>query len=522
MRGETMETRVSFIEKIPEVNVFTLLEDTTSKFPDRIAIIFEDQRLTFQMLKNRTDRLAGAWHQMGFKKGERIGLMISNHPSYVISYYAALKLGLIIVQINPMYTSRELLEIVNDANVKSLIVEPESYAKIAELPSTIFSHLFLSEKTKGIPGCQSIDELILNSKPLEKASLVSAKNDVAVIQYTGGTTGIKKGAMLTHFNLIANVLQSKDLYGDKMLFGEETILTAIPLYHVYAMTAGMNLGIYIGGTNILVKKFQVDQVLEIIEKYQPTFFPGVPKMYNAFVNHSGIEKHNLKCFKFCSSGSAPLPVEVLRKFESLTGATIGEGYGLSETSPSTHRNPPEGVRKTGSIGVAMPGTLCRIVDDQGNDLPEKTVGELVIKGPQVMLGYWNKPEETKQALRDGWLYTGDLATVDEDGYFYIVGRKKEMIIIGGFNVYPQEIEGVLYEHPDIQEAAVVGVPDPEFGEMAKAFVVPKRGRKLDINDLREYCYSQLTRYKVPRVFEITDSLPRNSVGKLLKRLLVEK
>ncbi|XJZ28866.1 long-chain fatty acid--CoA ligase [Bacillota bacterium Lsc_1132] len=512
----------SFTEKIPELNLYTLLDQTALEFPTRTAIIYEDQQLTYGALKDRVDRLAGAWLQFGCKKGERIGLMISNHPSYCISYYAALKLGLMIVQINPMYTPRELLEIVQDAGLEHLIVEPENFAKIAEFPSALFKNLFLSEASNVIGSCHSIDELIENSEPIEPVCSVSAKTDVAVIQYTGGTTGKKKGAMLTHFNLLANVLQSKALYGEKMLFGDETVLTATPLYHVYGMTAGMNLGIYIGATNILVKKFQVDEVLEIIQKHRTTFFPGVPKMYNAFVNHPDIEKYKLNGFKFCSSGSAPLPVEILKKFERLTGAAIGEGYGLSETSPSTHRNPPDGLRKVGSIGIPLPGTECRIVDENGAELPEKTVGELLIKGPQVMLGYWNKPEETNQALRDGWLYTGDLATVDEDGYFYIVGRKKEMIIIGGFNVYPQEVEGVLYEHPDVQEAAVVGVPDQEFGEMVKAFVVPKAYRTIDLNELREFCYQQLTRYKVQKVFEIVDSLPRNSVGKLLKRMLVEK
>ncbi|MGG5254306.1 long-chain-fatty-acid--CoA ligase [Neobacillus sp. SM06] len=509
--------------EIPEINLYALLDRTTLKFPTQTAIIYKNQLISYQVLKEKVDRLACALLQVGCRKGERIGLMISNHPSYVTAYYAALKLGLIIVQVNPMYTPRELLEIFQDAGVEHLVVEPENYAKIAELPSFIFKNVFLSEASDTIGNCLSIDELIeAASKPLESTCPVSAKTDVAVIQYTGGTTGKKKGAMLTHYNLVANVMQSKALYGEKMLFGKETVLTATPLYHVYGMTAGMNLGIYIGASNILMKKFQVDEALANIAKHRPTFFPGVPKMYNAFVNHPEIEQYELNCFKFCSSGSAPLPVEVLKKFERLTGASIGEGYGLSETSPSTHRNPPDGLRKVGSIGIPLPGTECRIVNENGEDLPIKTVGELLIRGPQVMLGYWNKPEETREALRDGWLYTGDLATVDEDGYFYIVGRKKEMILIGGFNVYPQEIEGVLYEHPDIQEAAVVGVPDPEFGEMVKAFVVPKQGRNIDLNELKEFCYQQLTRYKVPKVYEIRDSLPRNTVGKLLKRMLVEK
>lgn len=501
--------------EIPEVSLYRLLEDSTEKYGGQTAIIFEGERLTYRELKDHVDRLAGAWKQLGAVKGERIGLMVSNHPSYVISYYAALKLGMIVVQINPMYTPRELQEIFHDSEVTYLLTEPQEIAKI----SYPFKQIYLSEATDGY---LNIYHLINTHNPLKESCQIAAKTDIAVIQYTGGTTGKKKGAMLTHFNLVANVLQSKALYGEKMFFGKETILTAIPLYHVYGMTSGMNLGIYIGAANILVNRFEIDKVLKIIQKYRPTFFPGVPKMYNAFVNCPDIESYDLTCFKMCSSGSAPLPVEIIKQFERLTGVSIGEGYGLSETSPSTHRNPPGGMGKIGSIGIPLPKTDCRIVDENGENLPERTVGELLISGPQVMLGYWGKLEESDQSIRDGWLYTGDLATMDMDGYFYIVGRKKEMILVGGFNVYPQEVESILYEHPDVQEAAVIGIPDKDIGEMVKAFVVPKEGRELNLKEIRDHCYHHLTRYKVPKQFEIRDSLPRNTVGKLLKRILVEE
>lgn len=506
--------------EIPEINLYQFLEESASKYSDRAAIIYENKITIYHQLKNQVDCLAGAWKSLGAKKGERIGLMVSNHPSYVISYYAALKLGLVTVQINPMYTPRELLEIFHDAAISYLVTEPENVEKILQTKDSYsFKQIFVTGEAEGF---QDIFSLMKQNEPLKETCPVSAREDLAVIQYTGGTTGKKKGAMLTHFNLAANILQSKIFYGKGMQFGEETILTATPLYHVYGMTSGMNLAIYIGAANLLVKRFETKEVLSLIQKYRPTFFPGVPKMYTAFVNYPDIGQYDLTCFKTCSSGSAPLPDEILRQFQSLTGASVGEGYGLSETSPTTHRNPPEGIRKVGSIGLPFPMTDCRIVNDNGEDLPVKSVGELLIKGPQVMLGYWNKPEETANTLRDGWLYTGDLATMDEEGYFYIVGRKKEMIIVGGFNVYPQEVEGVLYEHPDIQEAAVAGIPDKEAGEIVKAYIVPKPGRKIDLDGVKEHCYHLLTRYKVPKRFEIRDSLPRNTVGKLLKRILVEE
>ncbi len=501
-----------------------MLEQTVVAYGDKIAIIFEDEKITYRQLKEQVDLLAGAWKELGFKKGDRIGLMLGNHPDYIICYYAAQALGITVVQINPMYTTRELLQIVNDAKVSSIVGDAVAKKTIQEVSDLYpFKYLIGSEDDSwGEIETKNLDELILFSSPLLEPEQIDVHEDIAVIQYTGGTSGKMKGAMLTHYNLVANVVQSYSMYGEKMVKGEETVLTATPLYHVYAMTSAMNLGIYIGAGILLFRKFDVKDVLEKIQKYRPTFFPGVPKMYIAFVNHPDTPKYNLTCLKTCSSGSAPLPIEVIKRFEELTGATIGEGFGLSEASPSTHRNPPFGIRKVGSIGIPMPLTDCRIIDDNGNDLGPKCVGELLLKGPQIMKGYWGNQEETAAALQNGWLYTGDLAMMDDDGYFYIVGRKKEMIIVGGFNIYPQEIEGVLYEYPDIQEAAVVGIPHEEHGELVKAYVVPKAGAELDLDELKGYCYSKLTPYKVPKVFEIREKLPRNTVGKLLKRLLVKE
>lgn len=509
----------------PEVSLYNFLEQTSKRFGKNIAVIFENEEITYNELKCRVDQLAAAWNEMGLQKGERIGLMLANHPHYIISYYAALALGLTVVQINPFYTVRELLQIIVDSQISYIVADENALIKIKEAKHIYpFKKIFVSLKNTEEKDRQFIDlkALIDYSKQLEKCTDVQAKEDVAVIQYTGGTTGKMKGAMLTHYNLTSNVIQSYLMYGDKMIFGEEIILTAIPLYHVYAMTCAMNLGIYIGAKILLFQKFDVQDILEKIQKYRPSQFPGVPKMYNAFVNHPDIDQYDLKKLKVCTSGSAPLPVEVLRRFEKLTGAAIGEGYGLSEASPTTHRNPPFGKRVVGSIGIPLPATDCKIVDENDHELGPKMIGELLIKGPQVMKGYWNNEAETKQAIQNGWLYTGDLAMMDDEGYFYIVGRKKEMIIVGGFNVYPQEVESVLYEHPNVKEVAVVGIPHQNEGEIVKAYIVPKHNSEMDIEELKGFCYAKLARYKVPKEFEIRDSLPRNSVGKLLKRILVEE
>ena len=414
--------------RIPELSVNDLLENSVNLYGERIAVIFEDKKITYCELKDQVDRLASAWKEMGYQKGERIGLMLNNHPDYIVSYYAALALGLIIVQINPLYTPRELLQILNDSKLTYLVTDSHAIDTVRKVDDLYhFQHIILSQMTVDHQDDKflSLDELKVHSKTLENPVPISIYDDIAIIQYTGGTTGKMKGAMLTHFNLVANVIQSYEMYKDKLRFGQEVVLTATPLYHVFAMSSAMNLGIYMGASILLFKKFDIDYVLESIKKYRPTFFPGVPKMYIAFVNHPLVEDYGLDCIKVCSSGSAPLPIEVINRFESLTNAVISEGYGLSETSPTTHRNPTYGMRKVGSIGIPVPLTDAKIVDDYGQELPPEFVGELLIKGPNVMKGYWNNDEETKIALQDGWLFTGDLAVMDKDGFFFIVGRKKK-------------------------------------------------------------------------------------------------
>jgi len=507
------------INKSEFVSIYQLLKKSEVKYGSRIAIVSDDEeKITYTELKEKVDFLASAWEHEGLNKGERIGLMLPNTPYYIIAYYAAMKLGLIVVQINPNYTMRELLEIIKDSEISYLVVDDrnaENGKQVKEM--NLLRKLYVTESV--LEQKKTILGLIHQAKSPTPEAAINIEQDVAVIQYTGGTTGGLKGAMLTHVNLIANVLQSFEVYGKEMKFGKETVLTMTPLYHVYAMTSGMNLGIYIAATNVLVKDYHVNHALEKVKKYHPTYFPGVPRMYNDFVNHPDVKAYNLNCLKFCSSGSAPIPVELIKKFEKLTGATIAEGFGLSESSPSTHRNPPFGKRKVGSIGLPLPSTDCKIVDDNGCELPADEIGELIIKGPQVMKGYWKKEKETNDSLKNGWLYTGDLARQDEEGYFYIVGRKKELIITNGFNVYPQEIESVLFAHPDIKESAVVGIKDEKRGELTKAFIVVHSGVTIDEDELKGYCYKNLTPYKVPKQFEVIADLPRNNVGKVLKKKL---
>ncbi|ASN06116.1 long-chain-fatty-acid--CoA ligase [Virgibacillus necropolis] len=510
--------------EFPETSLYEVLTKSAKKYGEHTAITFAGEKITYNELKDRTDRLAGSWKEMAFTKGERIGLMLGNHPDYIVSYYAAHALGLIVVQLNPSYTTSELLQILNDADIDYMVADTVSLKTVHEIDTLYsFKQIMVSQLDKSETNrhfCY-LDDLMQSDMVLDSAVSIDPKEDVAVIQYTGGTTGKIKGAMLTQRNLITNVLQSYTMYRQKVIPGKETILTATPLYHVYAMTSAMNLGIYMGANILLIAKFNVEKVMKIIKEHQPTFFPGVPKMYISFANYPNAESYGLDCFKVCSSGSAPLPIEVIRKFEAISSAEILEGFGMSETSPTTHRTPINGERKVGSIGIPVPGTDCRIIDQDHHVLETNSVGELLIKGPQIMKGYWNNVKETNHVLQNDWMHTGDLATMDEDGYFYIVGRKKEMIINGGFNIYPQEVESVLYEHPDVEECAVVGIPDSQIGELVKAYVVPKNGHTIDLEELKGHCYRSLTRYKVPKQFKIMDVLPRNTVGKLLKRKLAE-
>ncbi|ABB15077.1 long-chain-fatty-acid--CoA ligase [Carboxydothermus hydrogenoformans] len=514
----------------PEKTLHELFWETTEKYPGLIATVFLGQEMTYKELGEKIKRFTNALSKLGIKKGDRVAVMLPNCPEFVISYFAILTLGGIVVQTNPMYVERELEYQLNDSGAETIILLDVLYPRAnavkgnTALKNLIVVNIPLIGTYPGEfgPGVYKFNDLISDSEP-NPPEVTVTPDDVAVLQYTGGTTGISKGAMLTHKNLVANVYQVREFSNGIFFDGQERILTALPLFHVYGMTCCMNLATCFGGTMILIPKFDATLLLQHIQRYRPTSFPGAPTMYVALLNHPDLTKYDLRSINVCVSGSAPLPVEVQTKFEEVTGAVVVEGYGLSEASPVTHCNPIRGTRKIGSIGVPYSDTIAKIVDiETGEELPPGQIGELVVKGPQVMKGYWNRPEETANALKDGWLYTGDLAKMDEDGFFYIVDRKKDMIIAGGYNIYPREVEEVLYQHPKVKEAIVVGVPDPYRGETVKAFIVVKEGETLTEQEVIEFCNAHLARYKVPRLVEFRSELPKTAVGKVLRRQLREE
>lgn len=503
---------------IPEISLSELFKRTVQKYADHTAITFFGRTYTYEQLNDQIRRMSSALHKKGVKKSSRVALMLPNCPQYPVSYYAALNCGAAVVQINPMYQPEELLHVLQDSGAETIFIYEKSLPVIREIKDQTSISSIVSVSFEG--DCE-YNKLLQDSGDSVPAVSINSKEDLAVLQYTGGTTGRSKGAMLTHYNLVANTLQSAATSTVKTNPGEERVLTISPLFHVYGMTSAMNLTFYNGGNLILIPKFDVRQTINIIEETKPTVFPGVPTMYIALLNYYLEKPFDLSSLTACTSGSSPLPPEIINKFNEVSGTSIAEGFGLSEASPVTHRNPVEGLQKTGSVGIPIPNTDAKIVDAVLGEeiLPIGEVGELIVKGPQIMKGYWGMPEETAHALCDGWLYTGDLAKMDENGFFYIVGRKKEMIIASGYNVYPVEIEDVLYTHPKILEAAVIGVPDKYRGETIKAVIVPKDSKTISETKVIQFCRKHLAAYKIPETVVFVEELPKTAVGKILKRAL---
>ena len=502
-----------------------MLDRTVQQHKERTAIYYYDQKISYKELQDLTRQVSGALKASEVKKGDRIGIMLPNCPQYVASFFGVLRRGAIVIQINPMYTKRELDSILNDSGAEVLIVSGDLYPRVEKM--SFYSRL---KKVVIVESGSSVEknhanavswESFLNEAAPVPDEPVDPEQDVAVFQYTGGTTGRSKGAMLTHQNLVVNVQQIHEHASGNPLTEQDKILTVIPLFHVYGMTCAMSLGIFLGSSVILLPRFEPLEVLQTIQKHRPSYFPGVPTMYVALNAYPKAEQYGIDAIRIINSGSASLPVELIQSFEKKTGATMYEGYGLSEASPTTHSTPRTGQRKPGSVGVPLPGTEAKIVDLETGTrtLPIRETGELVIRGPQVMKGYWNMPEETRQTIKNGWLYTGDIARMDEDGYFYIVDRKKDLIIAGGYNIYPREIEEVLYTHPAVLEAAVVGVPHPYRGETVKAYLVLKPGEKVTAQEIESFCRKNLAAFKVPKQFEFRSFLPKNAVGKILRRVL---
>jgi long-chain acyl-CoA synthetase len=530
--------------------LYYFLEDSAGKYPDSACTIFKGATITYKEMNELTDRFAAGLAELGVKKGDRVGLFLLNTPQFVISYFGALKLGAVVVAINPLYSPREIEHQVNDAGVEVMVVMSNFYQTIKSVqPKTSIHQLvvtnikdylppllaFLFTLTKEKKGGFRVEiaegdvwfkDLIERHRPEDRPQVEVGPDDIALFQYSGGTTGISKGAVALHRNLVANTLQILSWMPDAQK-GKEVVLMAIPLFHVYGMVAGMNFGLAAGASLVMIPNPRdLKDVLTSIQKYKASIFPGVPTMYNAINNHPDVlaGKYDLSSIKGCISGSAPLMRETKEKFEQLTGGKLVEGYGLSEAPTATHCNPMNGEIRTGSIGLPMPDVDARIVslEDGKTVLPPGEMGELVIKGPQVMKGYHNMPTETANTLRDGWLYTGDIAKMDEDGYFYIVDRKKELIKPGGFQVWPREVEEVIQEHPSVLEVGVAGIPDPYRGETVKAWVVLRPGETLTEDEIKDWCRERLAKYKVPTQVEFRQELPKTTVGKILRRELVRQ
>ena len=537
-----------------DATVPRFLERSAREFPKRPALHFLNRTLTYAELHHDVCRLAAALSGLGVKRGHRVAIQLPNLPQTVVAYYATLSLGAVAVMTNPLYTPRELEHQWGDAGCEVAVVAdflfegtlrpvrerlPIQQYVVASIPDYLpwplrwIAPFALKRKAKPAwakvtpgPGVHLYRKLLASAPADAKAPQLSGigPDDLAVLQYTGGTTGVSKGAMLSHRNLSCNV-QQIDRWFSGADRGREVVLTALPLFHVFGMTVSMNWSTYSGAAQVLLPDPRdVAKLVGAIEAKRVTIAPAVPAMFNAINHFPGIDDRDLTSVKACFSGSAPLPQDVQQRFESMTGARILEGFGLTETSPVTHCNPLGGERRLGTIGMPVPDTDARIVDvdDPSVERGVGEEGELLLAGPQVMQGYWNLPEETEAALRDGWLFTGDLATMDAEGYFRIVGRKKDMIIAGGYNIYPDEIDDVLMAHPSVLEAATIGVPHEARGETVKSFVVAQPGQSLDFEVLEAHCRASLAAYKVPRAFEQLDELPKSTVLKVLRRELRER
>ncbi|ETP68315.1 AMP-dependent synthetase [Planococcus glaciei] len=511
--------------EFPNKTMPEILAETTAKIPDHTALKFYQKEISFKELHVLSTVFASSLQGSGVEKGDRVAIMLPNCPQYVISYFGVLKAGATVTQINPMLMENELIHIFKDSGAETVVVYEPLYPRIKAIAghTSIKTIIVVSfaEEPAPLEEDYSFQAFIEKGDGQLKPVSVDPAEDVAVLQYTGGTTGLSKGAMLTHRNIVVNAYQSQEFFKNEVTFGEESCLTVIPLFHVFGMTSAMNLSILNGSKNILLPRFDLQEVLETIKREQPTTFPGVPTMYIAITNHPEAEKYGIDSIHICNSGSAPMPLETMKEFERKTGAKILEGYGLSEAAPTTHCNPPFAERKPGSIGIGFPSTEYKVVDlaTGTEEVPVGEKGELIIRGPQVMKGYWNMPEETENALRDGWLFTGDIARMDEDGYIYIVDRKKDLIISSGYNVYPRDIEEILYEHPAVQEAVAIGVADPYRGESVKAIIVKKSGQEVAEEELIQWSKEKMAAYKVPRIIEFRTELPKTNVGKILRRAL---
>jgi long-chain acyl-CoA synthetase len=515
-----------------EGSLYDLFRQAAEEHRGRNALSFYGTTFEFGRLQALVEKMAASLAAAGVSKGDRVALMLPNCPQYVVSFFATVRLGAIVTQINPMYVEREIEHILNDSGAETIVVYAAVYEQVrAVLPDSKLKTVIVvdfGDEPEGLDaGHHSFGTFLsLDTDPAPEVEIDPAE-DVAALQYTGGTTGVSKGAMLTHRNLVANVQQTIDVFVQNPdQFKGRRCVGALPFFHIYGLTCVMLFGIKLGVEQVLLPRFEVEEALAVFENDRPTMFAGVPTMYMALLaSGEDLRKHHLHDVMIFNSGGSALPVNLKRSFEERVGKPLFEGYGLSEASPVTHNNPPFlGEGREGSIGIPIPSTDARIVDVETGEteMPVGQSGELIVKGPQVMKGYLNMPEETARTLEDGWLHTGDVAKIDEDGYFYIVDRKKDMIVASGYNVYPREVEEVLFEHPDVAEAVAIGVPDDYRGESVKAFIVKRLGATTTEEEILAFCKERLAPYKAPRTVEFRDDLPKSAVGKLLRRVLVDE
>ncbi len=542
---------VDWAAPLPPRALYEILDDAALAYPDNIALDFLDRTYTYHELGDLVARLAKGLQQLGVAKGDRIGLFLPNCPYYVISYFAALKIGATIVNFNPLYAEKEVKHQIEDAGVSVMVTVDvrDVYQKLERARTgTKLKHIVIGRMVDILPPVVAVlyrlvkfrdmaritydqqhiafQDLLTNDGQFTPA-VIDPTEDIAVLQYTGGTTGVPKGAMLTHANLSINALQSRLVF-PKVVLGGERMLGVLPFFHVFAMTAVMNLTLLVGGMIIMLPRFDLAQVVKTIHKKRPTLFPAVPTIYTAINHYKKLARYNLSSIKYCISGGAPLPVEVKHDFEKLTGCILVEGYGLSETSPVTNCNPLEGENKTGSIGLPVPGTYIDIVslEDGVTNMAVGGRGEVCIRGPQVMKAYWNQPEETAGVLKtspDGIrLHTGDIGYLDEDGYTFIVDRIKDMIAAGGFKVYPRHVEEAIYLHPAVEECVVAGIADAYRGQTVKAFIKLRDGQNLTKEELIVFLKDKLSPIEMPKLVEFRGPLPKTPIGKLSKKLLLEE
>ncbi len=537
-------SKVPAVVDIPNVLLPELIEQAVRRWPDRTALIYYGARWSYRRYWEESGRLAAALRQNGVGPGDRVALYLPNCPLYAIALTAALRIGAIVVQVSPLYLGDDLTRILRDSGPKALVTLEILYPNLAKVrpqypvpvvfvarlrefypwPARLFVNSVL--RRRGMPTEFPRDPWVhpysvaVRSQGTLDPFAADPAQTVAVYQYTGGTTGVPKAAMLTHRNLVANVTQA-NAWNITRIPGGDTVMASVPFFHIYGLTIALLLGLCDGATVVIQTRPEIRELLKLIDKYQPTEFPGVPALYQAFLKQPDLAKFRIQSIRYCLSGSAPLPVEVAKQFEALTGAKLVEGYGLSETSPATHANPLEGERRTGSIGLPLPNTDQRVVDlETGRRvLGVNEEGELAIRGPQVMLGYYGHPDETAAALQDGWFRTGDVARIDADGFAFILDRKKDMINVGGMKVYPREIEEVLFQHPGVADVAAVGVPDPDHGEVVKAYVVRMAASTVTADELIAFVRERVAHYKAPRSIEFVDALPRSGIQKVLGRVL---